>query len=229
MVISRTSFRMLKPCDIGWMLKRWQSEPWKNDGGQRPRDQLARGGVANVPGTTNAQNQIGGYNSSDEEEDLILAEDQNRPARRGGGKYNNNYNIQQNNDHDGGDFRLKVDIPSFYDIPQEKRVKLVACRLKGAAFAWWERLLHKRQREGYKEYEGGEKLSDKAELMIRDRGRSRFEGNRRTYGNDNFQMSNSGKDTSRSFTDRTKATQGCNQGTERKEDKGLVGIFITKS
>ncbi|KAI5663164.1 hypothetical protein M9H77_22487 [Catharanthus roseus] len=92
----------------------------RNDGGQRPRDQLARCGVANVTG----------YNSSDEEEDLILAEDQNRPARRGGG-------------------RLKVDILSFYgnlgiedfvdwiakidhsfeymDIPQGKRVKLVAC------------------------------------------------------------------------------------------------------
>ncbi|KAI5677661.1 hypothetical protein M9H77_08611 [Catharanthus roseus] len=86
----------------------------RNDGGQRPRDQLTRGGVANVTG----------YNSNDEEEDLILAEDQNRPARRGGG-------------------RLKVNIPSFYgnlgiedfvdwiakvdqffeymDIPQEKR------------------------------------------------------------------------------------------------------------
>ncbi|KAI5680928.1 hypothetical protein M9H77_02155 [Catharanthus roseus] len=45
----------------------------KNERGQRPRGQLARGGVA-------------GYNSSDEEEDLILAKDQNRPARRGGGK-----------------------------------------------------------------------------------------------------------------------------------------------
>ncbi|KAI5683871.1 hypothetical protein M9H77_05099 [Catharanthus roseus] len=71
----------------------------RNDGGQRPRDQLAQGSA--------------GYNSSDEKEDLILAEDQNRPARRGGDRYNN-YNIPNNNDYYGGDFRLKVDIPSFY-------------------------------------------------------------------------------------------------------------------
>ncbi|KAI5652765.1 hypothetical protein M9H77_29952 [Catharanthus roseus] len=73
----------------------------RNDGGQRPRDQLARSGVAS-------------YNSSDEEEDLISAEDQNRPARRSGGRYNNNYNIRHNNDYYGGDFRLKVNILSFY-------------------------------------------------------------------------------------------------------------------
>ncbi|KAI5673910.1 hypothetical protein M9H77_14274 [Catharanthus roseus] len=146
---------------------RRQSEPWKfdalrvdanrnrNDGGQRPKDQLARGGVANVPIAANIQNQIAGYNSSDEEEDVILAEDQNRPARRGGG-------------------RLKVDIPSFYgnlgiedfvdwiakidhffeymDIPKEKRVKLVACRLKGGASAWWERLLHRHPHRKYHFY-----------------------------------------------------------------------------
>ncbi|KAI5668248.1 hypothetical protein M9H77_18101 [Catharanthus roseus] len=52
--------------------------------------------------------------------------------------------LGNNNDYYGGDFRLKVDIPSFYDILQEKRVKLVACRLKGGAFAWWERLPHRR-------------------------------------------------------------------------------------
>ncbi|KAI5659169.1 hypothetical protein M9H77_27962 [Catharanthus roseus] len=58
----------------------------RNDGGQRPRDQLARGVVANVPVAANVQNQVAGYNSSDVEEDLILAEDQNRPARRGSGR-----------------------------------------------------------------------------------------------------------------------------------------------
>ncbi|KAI5671405.1 hypothetical protein M9H77_11769 [Catharanthus roseus] len=100
-----------------------------NDGGQRPRDQLAQGGVANVPVAANIQNQVAGYNSSDEEKDLILAKDQNRPARRGGGRYNNNYNIQNNNDYYGGDFRLKdfvdwiAEIDHFFeymDIPQEK-------------------------------------------------------------------------------------------------------------
>ncbi|KAI5650374.1 hypothetical protein M9H77_36379 [Catharanthus roseus] len=63
-------------------------------------------------------------------------------------------------------------------------------------------------------------LAIKAELTIRNRGGSRFEGDRRTYGNDNFQRSNSGEDTSRSFADRSKAAQGWNQDTERKEDKG---------
>ncbi|KAI5683271.1 hypothetical protein M9H77_04499 [Catharanthus roseus] len=137
------------------------------------------------------------------------------------------------------------------DIPQEKRVKLVACRLKGGASAWWERLLHRRQGEDYEqilfqqyqrcqqnqtsvqEYTAdfmrlverndlreseirdrigvqviksvteAKNLAIKAELMIRDRGGSRIEGNRRT-----------GEETSRSFADRNKAAQGWNQGTE---------------
>ncbi|KAI5683269.1 hypothetical protein M9H77_04500 [Catharanthus roseus] len=59
----------------------------RNDGGQRLRDQLARGSVANVPVAANIQKQVAGYNSSDEEEDLILVEDQNRPARRGSGRH----------------------------------------------------------------------------------------------------------------------------------------------
>ncbi|KAI5655107.1 hypothetical protein M9H77_32294 [Catharanthus roseus] len=64
-------------------------------------------------------------------------------------------------------------------------------------------------------------LAIKAKLMIRYRGGSRIECNRRTYGNDNFQRSNSGEDTSRSFADRSKIAQGWNQGTKRKEYKGL--------
>ncbi|KAI5672994.1 hypothetical protein M9H77_13358 [Catharanthus roseus] len=55
--------------------------------------------------------------------------------------------------------------------------------------------------------------------MIRDRGGSRIEGNRQTYGNDNFQRS-SGEEILRSFANRNKAAQGWNQGTELKEDKG---------
>ena len=38
-------------------------------------------------------------------------------------------------------------IDKFFDymeVPEEKRVKLVACRLKGGASAWWERLQNKR-------------------------------------------------------------------------------------
>ncbi|KAI5664074.1 hypothetical protein M9H77_23397 [Catharanthus roseus] len=59
-------------------------------------------------------------------------------------------------------------------------------------------------------------LAIKAELMIRDRDGSRIEGNRRTYDNDNFQKSNSGEDTSRSFANRSKVAQGWNQSTERR-------------
>ncbi|KAI5676564.1 hypothetical protein M9H77_07514 [Catharanthus roseus] len=146
------------------------------------------------------------------------------------------------------------------NIPQEKRVKLVACRLKGGASAWWGRRLHRRQREDYEQilfqqyqrYQQNQRsiqeytadfmrlverndlresevhqirdkigvyvvksmteaknLATKAELMIRDRGGSRIEGNKRTYDNDNFQKS-SGEETSRSFTYRNKAAQGWN-------------------
>ncbi|KAI5668300.1 hypothetical protein M9H77_18153 [Catharanthus roseus] len=134
-----------------------------NDGGQRPRDQLAQGGVANVPIAANVQNQVIGYNSSDEEEDLILAEDQNRPARRGSG---NHY-------LDG----LKLQIRDRIGVQVVKSVM------------------------------EAKNLATKAELMLRDRDGSRIKGNRRTYGNDNFQRS-SGEETSRSFADRNKAAQG---------------------
>ncbi|KAI5677709.1 hypothetical protein M9H77_08659 [Catharanthus roseus] len=193
------------------------------NGGQRPRDQLARGGIANVAG----------YNSSDEEEDLVLAEDQNRPARRGGGRYNNNnYNTQNNNDYYGGDFGLKVDIPSFYgnlgiedfvdwiveidqffeymDIPQEKRVKLVRNNLRESEVHQVSRYLDGLKQQirdrirvqVVKSVTEAKNLAIKAKLMIRDRGGSRIE------------------ETSRSFADRSKAAQGWNQGTEWKEDKG---------
>ncbi|KAI5669933.1 hypothetical protein M9H77_19786 [Catharanthus roseus] len=121
---------MLKPCEIGWMLK--------------------------------------------------------RPARRGVGRYNN-YNIQHNNDYDGGDVRLKVDIPSFYG-------NLERNDLRKSEVHQVTRYLD----------------AIKVELMIRDRDESRFEGNRRTYDNDNVQRSNNGEDTSRRW----------NQGTEWNEDKG---------
>ena len=34
------------------------------------------------------------------------------------------------------------------EVPEEKRVKLVACKLKGGASAWWERLQNRRLRKG---------------------------------------------------------------------------------
>ena len=68
-----------------------------------------------------------------------------------------------------GDFKLKVDIPFFsgnlnaedfinwipdidkffdyIEVPEEKRVRLVVCRLKGGASAWWERLQNRRIHE----------------------------------------------------------------------------------
>ena len=86
------------------------------------------------------------------------------PPTKVGGRYASNC------DRDGGDFRLKVDIPNFHGnlnienfidwiadkhkffdyigVLEEKKVRLVACRLKGSASAWWERLQNRRIREG---------------------------------------------------------------------------------
>ena len=82
---------------------------------------------------------------------------------RGGGRRNYGY------ERDNGDFKLKVDIPFFsgnikikdfidwiveidkfinyMEVSEEKRVKLMAYRLKGGAFAWQERLQNRRLRE----------------------------------------------------------------------------------
>ena len=73
-------------------------------------------------------------------------------------------------ERDNGYFKLKADIPFFsgnlniedfidwiaeidkffdyVEVSEEKRVKLVACKLKGGASTWWERLPNKRLREG---------------------------------------------------------------------------------
>ena len=70
---------------------------------------------------------------------------------------------------DGGEFHLKVSLPYFNgtfnieefldwlaevdrffaykDVPEERRVKTVACKLKGGASVWWERIQSRRLRE----------------------------------------------------------------------------------
>ena len=86
-----------------------------------------------------------------------------RPKRDGG------RNVREF-DRDSGDFRVNVDISYFNDnlniedfidsiayinkffnyigVPEENRVRLVACRLKVGASAWWERLQNRRICEG---------------------------------------------------------------------------------
>ena len=88
----------------------------------------------------------------------------NQRPIRGGGRRDYGY------ERDSGNFKLKVDIPffsvnlniedfidwiakidKFFDymqVPEEKRVKLVTCRLKGGASAWWERQQNRSLREG---------------------------------------------------------------------------------
>ena len=53
-----------------------------------------------------------------------------------------------------GNFNIEdfiADIDKFLDymeVPEEKRVRLVACRLKGGVSVWWERLQNRRIRKG---------------------------------------------------------------------------------
>ncbi|KAI5667004.1 hypothetical protein M9H77_16857 [Catharanthus roseus] len=90
----------------------------RNDGGQQPRDQLARGGVANVPVAANVQNRVASYNSSDEEEDLILVEDQNKPARRGGGsRYLDGLKLQ---------FRDRIGVQVVKSVTEAKNLAIKA-------------------------------------------------------------------------------------------------------
>ena len=97
---------------------------------------------------------------SEEEEEFVFVD--HRLARASG---RNAHDF----DRDDGDFRLKVDISYFndnlniedfidwladidkffdyMDVSEEKQVRLVACRLKGGASTWWERLQNRRTRE----------------------------------------------------------------------------------
>ena len=104
-------------------------------------------------------------NDSKEEDDILLAEEQPQWRGGYGGRYSEeNYGGRYREENygigygDNSNFKLKVDIPSFngnlnieefidwiaeidrlfeyMEILEGKRVKLVACRLKGGAFAW---------------------------------------------------------------------------------------------
>ena len=132
-----------------------------NDDRRRPRDDFSQGQPINrlVP----ARHRRQPIYSGDSEEDGEFLCGNHQPVR-GEGRYTRYH------DRDGGDFILKVDIPyfngnlnieefidwivdidKFFDymrVSEEKMIKLVACRLKGGASVWWERLQNRRIREG---------------------------------------------------------------------------------
>ncbi|KAI5652219.1 hypothetical protein M9H77_29406 [Catharanthus roseus] len=190
----------------------------RNDGGQRSRNQFARGGVANVPVAANVQNKVAGYNSTNEEEDLILVEDQNRPTRRGGDRVERlpggrgyyiddkeRYQRCQQNQRSVQEYTAEfMRLAEMNDL-RESEMHQVSRYLDGLKLQIRDRIVV----HVVKSVTEAKNLAIKAELMIRDRGGSRIEGNRRTYGNDNFQRS-SGEETSRNFSDRSKAAQGWN-------------------
>ena len=129
----------------------------KNESRQQLREDVAQGKIINMPISTYNHRQPVYNDDSEEDDDFMFAD--HRPTRGG------SRNIR-NFDRDASDFKLKVDILYFNDnlniedlidwhadidkyfnymeIPEEKRVRLVACRLKGGASARWERLQTRR-------------------------------------------------------------------------------------
>ena len=141
---------------------------YRNIDRRRPRAADAYGDSINRPVTANRRFQF--YDDDSEEEDEELLEDQSS-WRRGYGddRYRRSY-YHGYNYKGGGDFKLKVKIPNFYgnltaeefldwlsevdwifeymEIPEKCRVRLVVCKLKGEASAWWENLQYRRDIEG---------------------------------------------------------------------------------
>ena len=133
----------------------------RNEDRRGPREDVAQGQPINRLVLAHHHRQPVYSDDSEEDEDFLFG---NHQPIRGGGRY------ARNHDREGGDFILKVDISyfnanlnieafidckadinKFFDymgVPEEKRVRLVACRLKGCVSAWWERLQNRRIREG---------------------------------------------------------------------------------
>ena len=133
------------------------------DDRQLPRADNAQGQPLNrpVPMPAHYHRQSVYNDELGDEEDFLFG---NYQPARGGGRHVRDY------ERDGGDFRLKVDIlffssnlniedfidwmtdiDRFFDymeVLEEKRVRLVAYRLKRGASVWWERMQNKRVREG---------------------------------------------------------------------------------
>ena len=129
----------------------------RNKDKKRLRDDVTQCQPVNRPIPTYNHRQLVYNDESEEDDDFMFAD--HRPTRGG------SRNIR-NFDRDASDFKLKVDILYFNDnlniedlidwhadidkyfnymeIPEEKRVRLVACRLKRGASARWERLQTRR-------------------------------------------------------------------------------------
>ena len=133
----------------------------RNEDMRGPIGDVSRGQPVNRPVPTHHSRQPVYSDDLEENEDFLYA---NHRPTRGGGRREYGY------ERDSGDFKLKVDIPFFsgnlniedlinwvaeidkffdyIEVPKEKQEKLVACRLKGGASTWWERLQNGKLREG---------------------------------------------------------------------------------
>ena len=133
----------------------------RNEDRRGPREDVAQGQPVNRHVLVRYRRQLIYSDDLEEEEDFLYAD--HRPVK-GRGRCEYGY------ERDDEDFKLKVDIIFFsgnlniedfidwvaeidkffnyMEVLDEKIVKLVACRLKGGASAWWERLQNRRLHKG---------------------------------------------------------------------------------